>query len=186
MATLVGAVFADGVCLAADRRVTDGETVRSERFRRLIPFERAAVGIAGPPSPAQAIERAVRTEVRDQTITDVDPFRAARFERVVERAIRGHPATALTAAPGDDRARLARIDPEAGTTHDRVAAVGSGAALALGQLEALELERSVAAGAEELRRILDTVAERDQETNDRVDVVTVAEDGTVTTAASDG
>jgi proteasome beta subunit len=176
MGTVVGIRLADGVALAADRRATDGSTVRSDDLEKLFAFDAAAAAAAGSASAIQEFGRRLDDELRQlRNRQDRDP-RIPAFERIAGDLASETGAEAIVAARDESGiASLRAIDTEGGSTGDAVLALGSGAGLALGQLEAIDPGTEVEDAAGLLEELFESVAERDAETGSEIDVWTLAD-----------
>jgi proteasome beta subunit len=176
MGTVVGLRLADGVALAADRRATDGSTVRSDDLGKLFAFDAAGAGATGSAGAIQEFGRRLEDELRRlRDRQDRGPSIDA-LERLAGDAASGAGAEAVVAArDGEGVASLRAIDAEGGAVEDEVLALGTGAQVALGGLEGIDPETSVEEADELLESVLEGVAERDAETGSSVDVWTLTD-----------
>jgi proteasome beta subunit len=168
MSTVVGVACAGGIVLAGDRVVADQDRVRTRSRQHVHEFEGVGVAVVaddveGFSDRLDAAIRAYRTE-RGTPLIDA----AARLVGDVADAF---DAVALVAARDDDgRPALQSVDPGGGTTAADVAAFGSGAALALGGLEAGYVpDASLDDAATLARDAIVAAAERDPGTGAEVD-----------------
>lgn len=175
MGTVVGIRLDDGVALAADRRATDGSTVRSDDLGKLFAFDGAGAGATGSASAIQEFGRRLEDELRQlRSREDREPSMGA-LERLASDVARETGAEAIVAAREDGPASLRAIDAEGGAVEDDVLALGTGAQVALGQLEGVDRDGSVEEANGILESVLEAVAERDTETGETVDVWTLAD-----------
>lgn len=175
MGTVVGIRFDDGVALAADRRATDGSAVRSDDLGKLFAFDDAGAVATGSPSAIQEFGRRLEDELRQlRSREDREPSMGA-LERLASDVASETGAEAIVAAREDGLASLRAIDAEGGAVEDDVLALGTGAQVALGQLEGVDRDASVEEADGILENVLEAVAERDTETGETVDVWTLAD-----------
>lgn len=176
MPTVLGARFSDGVVIAGDKREVNDGRVLSDDLERVVGLENVAVGSAGSPRELEDLTRTVDKELRNYANRNERPVSAAAFERILASACQHANADCLGAVRTDDgHARLLRVDDDGGVMRDQTAAIGSGAAIASGQLETLETDQSTSDGADSLEQILSVVHDRDTETGSTIDSVIVGD-----------
>jgi proteasome beta subunit len=176
MGTVVGIRLANGVAIAADRRATDGNTVRSDDLEKLFTFDAAGAVATGSASAIQEFGRRLDDELRQlRNRQNRDP-RIPALERIASD-LAGETGVEVIVAARDveGTASLRAIGAEGGSTGDDVLARGSGAGLALGQLEAIDPGAEVEDALGVLEDLFESVAERDAETGSEVDVWTFAD-----------
>ena len=171
MSTVLGIECAGGTVLAGDRTRAEGGTVTSKRVRHVFDFGDAGVAAVGNDVDAFARQLeseldAYRTE-RDEEIR-IDPLE--RIAADVLGDVSRLDGAIVSARDEDGRARLREIGPRGEATPQERVAVGSGAQLAYGQLEAADLDVGLDAAASLARDILATVAERDGGTGGEIDL----------------
>lgn len=177
MGTIIGATAEDGVVLAADRRVTEGGTVRSESGEKLFDYEDAGAVATGAQGAIQEFDRELESEIRQRRMQEERPVRIQAFERIASRLAEEHGVEAIVAARDEEAvARLRGVDSEGGVVTDDVVAFGTGASVALGRLEAEDWDVSVEEAADRVGDTVKSVAERDTDTGNEIDVWTL-EDG---------
>lgn len=173
MGTIAGIRLADGIALTADRRATAGGAVRTEHLEKLFDYDDAGAAVTGEPSAIQEFSRRLDDEIR-QLRTRQTAVRISALERLASEIAAETGAEALVAVrDGDGIARLRAIDPEGGATGDDALARGTGAQLALGQLDGADLTIEIRNARELLESVFDAIAERDAETGDEIDVWTL-------------
>lgn len=175
MGTVVGIRLADGVALAADRRATDGSTVRSDDLGKLFAFDAAGAGATGSASAIQEFGRRLEDELRQLRDRQNHGPSIDALERLAGDVASETGAEAIVAAREEGIAALRAIDAEGGSVGDDVLALGTGAQVAIGGLDGVDRETSVEEAAELLKDVLETVAERDAETGEEIDVWTLAD-----------
>jgi proteasome beta subunit len=174
MATIVGVRCRDGVVVAGDRvLVRDGRI--ASRSRQHV-FDLDDVGVAAVGSD---VDRFV-----DRLDGDLRSYRLERgsvsFEALERLAsdIASETATTAVVSTYDESGEVAlrSLAPDGSTLSDPPMALGSGASLALGQLEAADLDSlSVSEGESFARDLFESVAERDPGTGDEIDCWTLAD-----------
>lgn len=173
MGTIAGIRLADGIALAADRRAIAGGAVRTEHLEKLFDYDDAGAAATGEPGAIQAFGRRLDDELR-QLRTRQTAVRISTLERLASEIAAETGTEVLVAArDGDGIARLRAIDPEGGATGDDALARGTGAQLALGQLDGADLTIEIRNARELLEGVFDAVAERDSDTGDEIDVWTL-------------
>ena len=175
MGTVVGIRFDDGVALAADRRATDGSTVRSDDLGKLFAFDAAGAVATGSPSAIQEFGRRLEDELRQLRSRQGPEPSMGALERLAGDVAGETGAEAIVATREDGVAALRAIDAEGGSVGDDVLALGTGAGVALGRLEGLASDTGVDEAEGLLGEVLETVAERDAETGGEIDVWTLAD-----------
>lgn len=179
MGTVIGIRLEDGVALAADRRATDGSTVRSDRLEKLFGFDAAGAVAAGSASAIQEFGRQLEDEIRQlrsRQNRDEGP-RIDALERLAGEAASESGAEAIVAArDGEGVASLRAIGSDGAAVEDPVLAQGTGAQVALGQLEDIDRGSDIGDAADLLEDVFETVSERDAETGDEIDVWTLADE----------
>ena len=187
MATIVGVRCRDGVVLAGDRlQVRDGR-VESRNRQHVFDFDLDgdAVGGAAVGSDVDRFADRLGGELRSYRI-ERGPVPLAAVERMGSDVASETGSEAIVAAcdhdedengGGDGRAALRALYPDGSTLSDSPVVFGSGASLALGQLEAADLDAMSVDDCESfLRETFGAVAERDPGTGEEVDVWTLADD----------
>lgn len=183
MPTVITFECEGGAIVAADRTVVRGSTVASTAAERILDFDDC--GGAAVDDPAE-VRRNLGAEVRAYRL---DHDRSPGIEPVTQLAVevvREVGTDAVVVARDDDgRATVRAVYADGSVIKDDPLALGSGAELALGQLETAP---SLALGeAEEFaREVLAGVAERDPRTGEEVDVWTLADADDARGAESSG
>lgn len=175
MGTVVGIRLDDGIALAADRRATDGSTVRSDDLGKLFAFDGAGAGATGSASAIQEFGRRLEDELRRFRGREEREPSMDALERLAGRVASETGAEAIVAARDGGGASLRAIDAEGGAVEDDVLALGTGAQVALGRLEGIDRAAGVEEANEVLESVLAAVAERDAETGEEIDVWTLAD-----------
>lgn len=177
MPTVIGARFDDGVVLAGDGREIRDRTVVSEDMDRVVEFDGVAIASPASTNGLDELTRTVDDELRTYENRNGRPVSASAFERILASASQHADADVLGAVRDDEgKTRLIRVDADGGVTIDETAALGTGAAIATGQLETLRTDRSSEEGVEALGEILGVVEDRDMDTGETVDSAVVADD----------
>jgi len=167
MSTVLGVSCAGGAVLAGDRVATADGHVRSRSRRHVYDFGSVGAAVVGDVDGfAARLESDVRAYRTERGTLDIEPF-----ARLASDLTDAFDAAVLLAAPDDDRPALRAVAVDGGVTDDDVAAFGSGAAVALGALEAGHDSDATLDDAETLcREALAAAAERDAGTGATVDV----------------
>jgi proteasome beta subunit len=178
MSTVVAIETTGGVAIASDTSVTDDGVVTSENIRRLFEFDSIVAGAVGPPDGIQTFGRRLEAELRTQKLERSSGIGLEKLGRIAVRESERAGVDAVVAARDTDGiARIREVGADGHVLSSTTVALGSGAALALGQLETLDLDVDIYEAADAARAVLRAVSERDPETGGETDVRTVANDG---------
>jgi proteasome beta subunit len=173
MGTIVGLRCRDGVVLAGDRvLVRDGRI--ASRSRQHV-FDLGDVGVAAVGSDVDRFVDRLESELRTYR-HERDTVSVEALERIASDVASATGIDAVVAVHDDDRAALRSVSADGSALSDSPMALGSGASLALGQLEAADPDSmSVSAAESFATELFDAVAERDPGTGDEADVWTLAD-----------
>jgi proteasome beta subunit len=171
MPTVIAFETDDGAVLAADRLIVDNDTVSSKNADRIADFgDCGAAAVADPDQFRRELDGERRQYGIDHDEDpDIEPF--TRMATDVASAV-GTDAV-VVAGDGDGRARVRAVYADGSVIDDSPVALGTGAELAFGRLEAgvpsdLEEAESFA------REVIEGVAERDTRTGEAADVLTLS------------
>jgi len=170
MATIVGIECADGVLLAGDRTLATDGTIRSTDKRHVFDFGAVGAAAVGSAGAVDTFSRELEAEVRQYRTERSEPVRVDPLARMASSLSSRTGAEAIVAAPDADGApRLRVVYGDGSVVDDDRGALGSGAALALGQLDAAG-DLTLADAADLVEDLFAAVAERDPGTGTDVDV----------------
>ncbi|WP_152042917.1 20S proteasome subunit A/B [Salinigranum salinum] len=183
MATIVGLRCRDGVVLAGDRVLVRDGRIESRNRRHVFDFD--DVGAAAVGSDVDRFADRLAGELRSYRL-DRGSVSVAVLERLASELASGTGMEAVVAGRdrddegerenGTGRAALRGVYADGSTLGDPPMALGSGASLALGQLEAADLDSMSVAEAETfVHDLFETVAERDPGTGAETDVWTLSD-----------
>jgi len=182
MGTVVGIEATGGVVIAADTSVTEDGVVTSGRLRRVFDFGSMAAGAAGPPDGVQTFGRRLGAELRTREIEHGSGIDIEKLARIAATESERAGVDAVVAAPDTEGvARIREVGADGRVLSSRTVAFGSGAAIALGQLETLDLDFDVDEATDAAREVLRVVSDRDPGTGDDIDVQTIANNRSDTT-----
>lgn len=177
MSTVIGIECAGGVVLAGDRTETRGGSITSTSKDRVFDLGEVGAAVVGASSGVDEFERRLDAERREYETTR-GPLRIDALERIASDLAGELDVSALIAGLDDDGvARLGQVSADGGTLDDRTAALGSGTELAYGGLEGVDADTSLDEAAETAREIMRTVAERDTETGEDIDLYRLPSEG---------
>jgi proteasome beta subunit len=177
MSTIVGVRCRDGVVLAGDRVLVRDDRIESRNRQHVFDVDHSdGVGAAAVGSDVDRFVDRLENELRSYDIDEGDVSVDA-LERMASDVASETGTEALVATrDAEGRAALRSISADGSTLSDSPAVFGSGASLALGSLEAADLDSLSLPDAEDLvRETFESVAERDPGTGDEVDVWTLAD-----------
>lgn len=176
MSTIVGVECDGGAVIAADTALVRDGRVESTSKRRLFDFADAAAAAVG--DDVDEFGRRLDAEVRGHRTEHGEAISIDRLARIAaDIAAETGVEAVVTARDDDGAARIRAIDRAGGVIEDAYAARGSGAAAALGQLEAVDLDVGLDDAEATLREVLSAVAERDAGTGENVDTWRLADAG---------
>jgi proteasome beta subunit len=170
MPTVIAFETEDGAVFAADRLVVDNDTVSSKNADRIAEFEDCgAAAVADPDRFRRELDGERRGYETDHgESAGIEPF--TRMATDVAAAVGAD--VAVLARDGDGRARVRAVYADGSVIDDSPVALGTGAELAFGRLEAgvpsdLDEAESFA------REVIEGVAERDTRTGKEADAWTL-------------
>jgi proteasome beta subunit len=177
MGTVVGFECADGAVLAADRVLARGGSVVSRSVDRLFAFDTVGTAVAGDRSGIDTFEREFDAELRSYRTERGEPSLDAVTRLAAEVAADASVDALVVARDRDGRARLRTVSADGSVMDQEYTALGSGAQLALGQLEVADRTVDLSTAAATAERVLTTVSRRDPGTGEEVDVWKLAHAG---------
>ena len=171
MPTVVAFETSDGAVLAADRLVVNDSTVSSKRADRIADFGGCgAAAVADPDQFRRELDGKRRAYETDHGESPgIEPFTRMATD------VAGQVGTdaAVVARDSDGDARVRAVYAEGSVIDDPPVALGTGAELAFGRLEAgvpSDLDEATSFA----RELIEGVAERDTRTGEAADVWTLA------------
>lgn len=174
MGTVVALASIGGVAIAGDTRAVDDGSVASRNAGRVFELDATGVGAAGDPADVQTFRRELEAELRTLRL-EHDELSLDKRARIAARvADRSDVAVVIGGRSSDGRGCLREIRPDGGVFAQSAVALGDGAELAVGQLEALEPNLDLAAIETAVTEVLGRVADRDVSTGDELDVWSLA------------
>ncbi|MGC9104843.1 MAG: archaeal proteasome endopeptidase complex subunit beta [Thermoprotei archaeon] len=183
--TAVGAVFSDGVILGAERRLSYGYYVLSKsakKVHRLGRFGIAGVGLFGD---IQTLMRVMNLEIKQYEMYNnkrISTRAAAKLLSLILYQYKFMPfiSEILFAGIDDSTPQLFVLDPIGSLIQDDYAALGSGAKIAIGLLEAeYNKDMGVDKGKELIIKTLKASIERDVTSGDGIDILILKTNGDV-------
>ncbi len=170
MPTVIAFETGEGVVVAADRTVVRDHSVASTSAERMLAFEDCGgAAVDDPDEVRRQVDVALRSyrQTHDASPT-VEPF-----TRLLRGVVTDVGTDAVAAARDETGAAQVRaVYADGSVLEDPPLALGTGAELALGRLEAAR-PSGLDAAAEFARELLSGVAERDPRTGDEHDVWTL-------------
>lgn len=183
-ATVVGISYNGGVVLAAEKRVSFGHFVVNKNTKKTFPVTRyVGAACAGMVADMQVLVRQVEAlaKIRKlETRRDVPPNSVAKLMSVIMFERRYFPLLTQVIVGGiDDKPRIYTLDPLGSVLPDDYAAVGTGAELALGIMDA---EYNAEMGEDKARelaiRAIRSAIQRDAASGDGIDLLFLTKEGT--------
>ena len=174
MSTIVGLETEGGTVLAGDRGHVEGGTKVSEGVRRVFDVDDAAAAAVGEPGAIDEFGRRFETQVREYGIEHGGSIGIGRLARTASEIAKEVGVDAIVSARDDEAtARIRSIGRDGAVLSDSAIAFGTGAQVALGRLEDVEIGADVDDAEARVREIFGAIAERDAETGDEIDVWTL-------------
>ncbi|HZD33648.1 MAG TPA: proteasome subunit beta [Nitrososphaeraceae archaeon] len=178
-ATAVGISFADGVTLAAEKRVSYGNFVINKQTRKIFSVtESVGAACAGMIADMQVLVRQVEalSKIRKlETRRNVATNSVAKLMSVIMFERRFFPLLTQVIVGGvDTKSRIYTLDPLGSVLPDDYAAVGTGAEMALGVLDS-EYKASITAEQSKdlaLKAIRSSI-QRDSASGDGIDLLVI-------------
>lgn len=170
--TAVGIRLQDGVVLGAVRRLSYGGYVLSKSAKKVFPISRFGIGGAGLFGDLQALTRIMNANIKYYELYNNRPIStraAAKLLSIILYQYKYMPFISEVLFGGVDNGepQLYVLDPLGSLLDDLYAAVGSGARVAIGVLEAEYSEKlTLAQGRELAIKSLRASAERDVTSGD--------------------
>jgi proteasome beta subunit len=182
-ATAVGISFADGVTLAAEKRVSYGNFVINKQTRKIFPVtDSVGAACAGMIADMQVLVRQVEAlaKIRKlETRRNVATNSIAKLMSVIMFERRFFPLLTQVIVGGvDTKSQIYTLDPLGSVLPDDYAAVGTGAEMALGVLDS-EYKSSITAEQSKdlaLKAIRSSI-QRDSASGDGIDLLVITKGG---------
>ena len=171
MPTVVAFETEAGAVLAADRLIVENDRVSSKNAERIAAFgDCGAAAVADPDQFRRELDGERRAYGADH---DTDPGIEAFVRMATNVAAAVGTDAAVIARDDDGHARVRAVYADGSVIDDSPVALGTGAELAFGRLEA-GVPEDPAEAEPFAREVIEGVAERDTRTGDEADVWTLA------------
>ena len=189
-ATVVGISYSAGVLLAAEKRVSFGNFVVNKSIKKTFPVTKyVGAACAGMVADMQVLVRQVEAlaKIRKlETRRNVPPNSVAKLMSVIMFERRYFPLLTQVIVGGiDSKPEIYTLDPLGSVLPDEYAAVGTGAEMALGVMDADYKPAMTEEKARELAvRAIKSAIQRDAASGDGIDILYVTKAGTREEAVS--
>ena len=189
-ATVVGISYNAGVLLAAEKRVSFGNFVVNKSIKKTFPVTKyVGAACAGMVADMQVLVRQVEAlaKIRKlETRRNVPPNSVAKLMSVIMFERRYFPLLTQVIVGGiDSKPEIYTLDPLGSVLPDEYAAVGTGAEMALGVMDADYKPAMTEEKARELAvRAIKSAIQRDAASGDGIDILYVTKAGTREEAVS--
>jgi proteasome beta subunit len=176
-ATAVGISYTNGVVLAAEKRVSFGNFVVNKNTKKTFPVtEKVGAACAGMIADMQVLVRQVTALAkirRLETRRDVPPNSIAKLMSVIMFERRFFPLLTQVIVGGiDQKPQIYTLDPLGSVLPDEYAAVGTGAEMALGIMDAEYKPNMTEEKARDLAiRAIKSSVQRDSSSGDGIDIL---------------
>lgn len=171
MGTVVAIETSGGAAIAGDRLATRGGTVTSGGAERVVDLDEVGGGAVGEQGDVDEFHRRLDSELRSERMEREREIDVDLLARIAARIAEDAGVTAVVSTHDDEGvARIRQVGPDGSVLSGPIVAIGSGAQVALGRLEAAERERDLRSTEELARETIETVAERDTDTGEEVDL----------------
>jgi proteasome beta subunit len=182
-ATAVGITYDNGVLLASEKRVSYGNFVVNKNTKKTFTVtDHVGAACAGMVADMQVLVRQVSalSKIRRlETRRDVQPNSVAKLMSVIMFERRYFPLLTQVIVGGiTDKPEIYTLDPLGSVLPDRYAAVGTGAEMALGVMDAdysenLDEEKATTLALRSIRSSI----QRDSASGDGIDMLIINKDG---------
>ncbi|MEW6605502.1 MAG: proteasome subunit beta [Thermoproteota archaeon] len=182
-ATVVGISYNNGVILAAEKRVSFGNFVVNKNIKKTFSVtDRVGAACAGMVADMQVLVRQVEAlaKIRKlETRREVAPNSVAKLMSVIMFERRYFPLLTQVIVGGiNSKPEIYTLDPLGSVLPDDYAAVGTGAEMALGIMDAEFKANMTEEKAKELAiRAIKSAIQRDAASGDGIDVLVVSKNG---------
>jgi proteasome beta subunit len=182
-ATVVGISYNNGVILAAEKRVSFGNFVVNKNIKKTFPVtDHVGAACAGMVADMQVLVRQVEAlaKIRKlETRREVAPNSVAKLMSVIMFERRYFPLLTQVIVGGiNTKPEIYTLDPLGSVLPDEYAAVGTGAEMALGIMDAEFKPNMTEEKAKELAiRAIRSAIQRDAASGDGIDVLVVSRTG---------
>jgi proteasome beta subunit len=183
-ATVVGISYNNGVILAAEKRISFGTFVVNKNMKKTFPVtDHVGAACAGMVADMTVLVRQVEAlaKIRKlETRREVAPNSVAKLMSVIMFERRYFPLLTQVIVGGiNDKPEIYTLDPLGSVLPDQYAAVGTGAEMALGIMDAEFKQGMSEEKARELAvRAVKSAIQRDAASGDGIDVLFVTKSGT--------
>ncbi|HJS68239.1 MAG: proteasome subunit beta [Nitrososphaera sp.] len=182
-ATVVGISYNNGVILAAEKRVSFGNFVVNKSIKKTFPVtDHVGAACAGMVADMQVLVRQVEAlaKIRKlETRREVAPNSVAKLMSVIMFERRYFPLLTQVIVGGiNTKPEIYTLDPLGSVLPDEYAAVGTGAEMALGVMDAEFKPNMTEEKAKDLAiRAIKSAIQRDSSSGDGIDVLVVSKTG---------
>jgi proteasome beta subunit len=183
-ATTIGLICSDGVVLASEKRVSYGRLVASTKGKKVFKLtDTIGLAFAGLMSDIQALVREASAYANLFYLEKNRPITTKAMSKLISNMLfnrRMMPLLMETVIGGVDRdgPNLYSLDPVGSLIPDDFIAAGSGAAIAIGVLEAeYNKKMDTKAGVELAKKAVKAAIARDAVSGDGIDIMVIKEDG---------
>jgi proteasome beta subunit len=183
-ATTIGLICSDGVVLASEKRVSYGRLVASTKGKKVFKLtDTIGLAFAGLMSDIQALVREASAYANLFYLEKNRPITTKAMSKLISNMLfnrRMMPLLMETVIGGVDRdgPSLYSLDPVGSLIPDDFIAAGSGAAIAIGVLEAeYNKKMDTKAGVELAKKAVKAAIARDAVSGDGIDIMVIKEDG---------
>lgn len=182
-ATTVGLVCSDGVVLASEKRVVYGNVVLSKAAKKVFKITgKIGAACAGLISDMQVLTKQITAHANIYKLDVGRPIRVKSTAKVMSNILFGRryfPYFTQTIVGGiDDKPRIYVLDPVGSLIEDKYAAIGSGAAIAIGIIESeYKSDITVEEGEKLAIKTVKSAISRDALSGNGIDILIVKESG---------
>lgn len=182
--TVVGLTFKDGVILAAEKRVSYGSHIVSRSIKKIFKVtDRVGAACAGMVADMQVLVREITSYAKIRELEmkrAISPNSVAKLMSVLMFERRFAPLLTQVIVGGvEGKPSIYVLDPIGSVIPDVYAAVGTGAEVAIGVLEAGHASDLTEKPARELAlKSIKSAIQRDAASGDGVDILVITKNGT--------
>jgi proteasome beta subunit len=174
MSTVVAIRSEAGVAIAGDTQTSNDGVVSSDGLRRVFDIRGVGAGVVGETDAIQEFERQFEAALRDREFETSDGLEIESVARIAAREAENADVTTIVAArDSEGTPRIREVHTDGSILEESTIAIGTGAALALGQLEATRLGNDIDDLTAAVRDVIAVVIERDVDTGGDIVVWTL-------------
>lgn len=171
MGIVVGIKTKEGVVIGGDRQGETDGTVTSESVQKVFGFDNVGLAVTGEPGDIQEFQRQFERQLRTLQIEGEGTIGMTKLAAIAGREAKHADVHAVVAAPDSSGMPMVQeVGPDGHNLETTPVALGSGAEIALGQLDKVDGDASIAQIESNVSDILKIVRSRDPQSGGDIDI----------------